>query len=624
MAADEQPPGTCIDPERRHDVTIASGLPDPFAGPHGQALRELVDIMTSRNSIRAIVLFGSRARGDHVADSDFDLLVIHASDAKPAAASKQELSWPRLPISLDTSSWPDALIERIIEEAIRLAPELGAAYWNTSDGQKVAQILTGTVLFGHDYIERCRKRCPKLGELAPLQRPQDLTPDVRDGLNILQRRLLYTLHLLGPRVYRKSARVITECQSRFQPFAGSLLYHSLTAMAQPWRARYPLIDGRGNFGSIHGDPPAGMRYTEIRIAPLTLEWLAEMDRGAGEFSRTHSGSPDELVTLPVSLPQLLLNGAHDFRSDDAVLLPPYNLAEICDALLALLDDPALPQEQLRRIVPGPDFPTGGVMEGAALHEIIDTGRGSLTLRGRVRVQQQADRIVLLITELPFFSSAALLLEEVAALVAPKGRSTGITELSDRSDTDGMRLELVLDATAEPDAVLALLAGLASFQQVIDVEHTALVAGTAQVVPLRRVLEEFITFRKASLRRGAQFTAANAHARISLIDAILQAAADIDSVCAALRETTTDQQAHALLCERYSWSDEQLRAVLRESLAAAQPETRIRFQHERATLLAQCSEAEAVLDDEASVVEMMRQQTQRLRRDYGDTRRTSIA
>jgi len=378
-------------------------------------------------------------------------------------------------------------------------------------------------------------------------------PDARDGLKPVHRRILYAMEVAGwtpDKPYRKSSRVVGDVMGKYHPHGDSAIYDAMVRMAQGFSMRVPLIDGQGNFGSVDGDPPAAMRYTEARLARSAMFLLTDIDRDTVDFQPNYDESDQEPRVLPASFPNLLVNGGSGIAVGMATNIPPHNPGEIIDATLALIDDPDTSLEALMRLVPGPDFPTGGLILGrAGIRAAFETGRGSIVIRSRAEIEEiRRDRQAIIVSEIPYQVNKSTLLERIAELVRAK-QVEGISDLRDESDRDGMRIviELKRDATAE--VVLNQLYRFTQLQVSYGVNMLALDGGQPRLLGLRDALFCFIRFREDVILRRARFDLAKARERAHLLVGLAIAVADIDAVIALIRASADTATARAALMQR---------------------------------------------------------------------------
>lgn len=382
-------------------------------------------------------------------------------------------------------------------------------------------------------------------------------PDVRDGLKPVHRRILFAMHregLLSSKKFSKCAGVVGEVLKRFHPHGDAPVYEALVRMAQPWNMRELLIEGQGNFGSIDGDPPAAYRYTEARLSKIAEELLADIEKGTVDFTPNFDATVDEPLVLPSRVPNLLVNGSEGIAVAMATRCPPHNLGEVVDALLAVIEEkyengPVIDAKALTKIIPGPDFPTGGFICGnAGCEQALTTGRGSIIMRGRAKVEhnEKIKKDQIIIDEIPFQINKARLLERIADLVREK-RVEGITDIRDESDRDGMRIAIDLRRDAMGDVILNHLYQLTPLQSSYPVNMLAIVHGQPKTLTMRDVLEEFIAFRREVVTRRTRFELDAAAKRFHILAGLVTALDDIDRVIAIIRGSDSTDDAKQKLC-----------------------------------------------------------------------------
>ena len=361
-------------------------------------------------------------------------------------------------------------------------------------------------------------------------------PDVRDGLKPVQRRILFGAYqegVLPGRKHVKSAKIVGEVMGKYHPHGDAAIYDALVRMAQPWNLRYPLIDGQGNFGSIDGDPPAAQRYTEARLSPIGAEMLLDIDKDTVDFRPNYDGSLKEPEVLPAAIPNLLVNGASGIAVGMATSLPPHNLSEVVDALVAMIENPAITLEEVMRHLPGPDFPTGGKLSKKGIKEAYATGRGSLKVRAKVRVEEKGQRPVLVVTEIPYQVNKASLIAQIAALVKAK-KIEDIVGLRDESDRQGLRIAIELKRGANPQVVLNQLYKHTALQTSFTVNLLAIVDGEPKVLSLLDLMRHYLDHRKEVVRRRSLFELRKAEERAHVLEGLLIALDHIDEVIALIR------------------------------------------------------------------------------------------
>lgn len=457
-------------------------------------------------------------------------------------------------------------------------------------------------------------------------------PDVRDGLKPVHRRILYAMHELGltpDRPYRKCARVVGDVLGKYHPHGDQAVYDALVRMIQVFSSRYPLLDGHGNFGSIDNDPPAAMRYTETRLATLGNEaLLSEIGEATVDFMGNFDNSQQEPVVLPAQLPILLLNGCSGIAVGMATNIPPHNLGELVDALVALIDHPDLSQERLFELIPGPDFPTGGEIIGSeGTHEAYTNGRGSITLRGVTQVEsvqsgRGRQRRAIVVTELPYQVNKAGWIEKLAESVN-QGRIEGIADLRDESDRQGMRVVIELKREAQPQLVLEQLYKQTTLQTNFGVILLALVEGQPRQLSLRALLQQFLNFREQTLTRRYTHKLNQAQSRLHLVQGLLTALAHLDQVIDILRHAADGSTAKATFQERFDLSDRQAETILAMPLRRLTALEQQNLQTEFAALTHQIQELQALLESRHELLKALKKELRALKRKHSDPRRTRI-
>ena len=452
-------------------------------------------------------------------------------------------------------------------------------------------------------------------------------PDIRDGLKPVQRRILYAMHELGMRQnsgYKKSARLVGEVLGKFHPHGDSAIYDAQVRMAQTFSMRYPLITGQGNYGSVDGDPAAAMRYTEARLAPIAEEMLADIDLNTVDFSLNFDDSLEEPTVLPARLPNMLINGATGIAVGMATNIPPHNLNEICDALIYLVEHPDCTIEQLLSFVQGPDFPTGAIIRGKV--GIIDTymtGRGRIIMEAATDIEEiRGNREQIIVSELPYQVNKANLVEKIAQLVRDK-KIEGISDIRDESDRQGMRMVIELRRDAQADIVLNNLFKHTQMRSSFNSIILALVDGQPQVLNLKRCLELFIQHRQVVIRRRSEFLLKRAQDRDHIVQGLLLALNSIDEVIAIIRASADVETARNNLMERLSLSQVQAQAILDMQLRRLAALERERLEKEHDDLLKTIADLEGLLADPAKVLAEVKTETRKLKKSYGDERRTVI-
>lgn len=458
-------------------------------------------------------------------------------------------------------------------------------------------------------------------------------PDVRDGLKPVHRRILYAMHELGltpDRPFRKCARVVGDVLGKYHPHGDQAVYDALVRMVQAFSSRYPLLEGHGNFGSVDNDPPAAMRYTETRLSTLGNEAiLGEIGEATVDFIGNFDNSQQEPVVVPAQLPNLLLNGCSGIAVGMATNIPPHNLGEIVDALIALIDRPDLPQEQLLTLVPGPDFPTGGQIIGQdGIQEAYGSGRGSITLRGIAQIEEiqpgrgRHRRPALIVTELPYQVNKAGWIEKMADLIN-RGHLEGIADIRDESDRTGMRVVIELKREANPQVVLEQLYRQTPLQTNFGAILLALVDGQPRQLSLREMLQAFLDFREQTLTRRYTNELEQAQSRQHLVEGLLTALADLDGVIDLLRAAADGPTAKVELQHRFDLSDRQADAILAMPLRRLTGLERRNLQTEFEDLCRQIQELQTLLGNRKERLKALKKDLRALKRRHGDARRTQI-
>ena len=452
-------------------------------------------------------------------------------------------------------------------------------------------------------------------------------PDVRDGLKPVQRRILYAMHDMGIRPgsqHRKSARIAGEVLGKFHPHGEGSVYDALVRMAQEFSMRYPLIAGQGNFGSIDGDPPAAMRYTEARLAPIADELLADIDQNTVDFAPNFDDSLTEPTVLPARLPNMLINGASGIAVGMATNIPPHNLGEVCDALVYLIDHPDATTERLMRHIKGPDFPTGAQIRGRkGIVDTYTTGRGRVIMEADTEFEEtRNNREQIIVTSLPYQVNKATLVERIAALTRER-KIEGISDIRDESDRRGMRIVIELRRDAQPRVVLNNLLRQTAMRSSFNSIMLALVDGQPQVLPLRRCLELFVQHRQEVIRRRSEYQLQRARDRDHIVQGLLLALDQIDRVIEIIRNSADVEESRNNLMQQLDLSEAQAQAILDMQLRRLAALERERLQKEHEELLARIAELEALLGDPAKVLAEIKRETRELKRSFNNPRRTVI-
>jgi DNA gyrase subunit A len=452
-------------------------------------------------------------------------------------------------------------------------------------------------------------------------------PDIRDGLKPVHRRVLYTMQLLGlawNRGYKKSARVVGDCMGKFHPHGDSAIYDTLVRMVQDFSLRYPLVDGQGNFGSIDGDPAAAMRYTEARMARIAHEMLADIDKDTVDFAPNYDDNETEPVVLPTRIPNLLVNGSAGIAVGMATNVPPHNLTEVVNGLVALIDRPETTIEQLAQIITGPDFPTAGYIYGTAgIREAYATGRGTITLRAKAHSEKlRGGREALIISELPYQVNKASLIEKIAELSREK-KLEGISEIRDESNREGIRVVLELGRGEIPQIVLNQLYKHTQMQTTFGIIMLALVDRRPQVVNLKEMLEAFIKFRREVVTRRTRFDLARAEERAHILAGLRKAVEQLDLVIRIIRQAANADAARDELMRRLDLTEIQAKAILDMQLRrlAALERQKIIEEHEETLKLIE--DLKGILASDVRLMGIIKEELSAIKDEYGDARRTEI-
>ncbi|TAM57058.1 MAG: DNA gyrase subunit A [Chloroflexota bacterium] len=466
-------------------------------------------------------------------------------------------------------------------------------------------------------------------------------PDVRDGLKPVHRRILFSMNemnLTSAAAYRKCATVVGEVMGKYHPHGDVALYDALVRLAQDFSLRYPLVDGQGNFGSVDGDPPAAMRYTEARMAAIASELLADIDKDTVDFVDNYDGTRQQPSVLPAKLPNLLVNGSTGIAVGMATNIPPHNLDEIARATIALIDDPGLTSEELCTYVLGPDFPTGatifryeqrrnaltGQQERVdAIREMYAHGRGRVVMRAQCAFEEtRANRIAIVVTELPYQVNKAALTEKIAELVTQK-KVEGIADLRDESDRDGMRLVIECKRDANPHKVLNNLFKHTSLQLAFNANMLALVDGQPQTLPLKAILQHHIDWRREVVRRRTEYDLARARERAHVLEGLKIALDNLDAVIRTIRESADVETARRNLMSGFGLSEIQANAILEMQLRRLAALERKRIEDEYLATIKLIAELEDILANPARVLAIIKDELSDIARRYAGARRTRI-
>ncbi|MDF2902733.1 MAG: gyrase subunit, partial [Bacillus sp. (in: firmicutes)] len=452
-------------------------------------------------------------------------------------------------------------------------------------------------------------------------------PDVRDGLKPVHRRILYAMHDLGmhsDKPYKKSARIVGDVIGKYHPHGDSAVYETMVRMAQDFNYRYMLVDGHGNFGSVDGDSAAAMRYTESRMSKISMELLRDINKDTIDFQDNYDGEEREPVVLPARFPNLLVNGTTGIAVGMATNIPPHQLGEVIDGVLAISHDPEITTQELMEIIPGPDFPTGGLILGrSGIRKAYETGRGSVTIRAKVEIEQKSNgKEVIIVNELPYQVNKARLIEKIAELARDK-KIEGITDLRDESDRNGMRIVIEVRKDANANVLLNNLYKHTALQTSFGINTLALVNGHPKVLTLKQCLVHYLDHQKVVIRRRTEFELRKAEARAHILEGLKIALDNIDAVISLIRGSRTTDIAREGLMTQFQLSEKQAQAILDMRLQRLTGLEREKIEEELQTLLNLIEELNAILANEEKILEIIREELTEIKERFNDKRRTEI-
>ena len=453
-------------------------------------------------------------------------------------------------------------------------------------------------------------------------------PDVRDGLKPVQRRVIYGMEntgMLPGKPYRKSAKVVGDVMGRFHPHGDSALYLTLVRMAQSFSLRYPLVDGHGNFGSIDGDEAAAMRYTEARMSRLAVEMVRDLDENTVDWMDNYDGSEKEPVVLPSRFPNLIVNGTQGIAVGMATNMPPHNLSETVDALVALATNPELtPLEIMQQYLPGPDFPTGGVLLGRkGIRDYFETGIGTFSIRSRYQVEENGNRSRIIVEEIPYQVNKSSMVEEIAKLVRDKVVD-GISDLRDESNKKGIRVVIEIKHGFIPEVVMNNLLKHTQLQVNFGVINLCLVNGEPKTLGMKELLQNYIDFQIEVITRRTNYRLNRDSKRAHIVDGLILAHDEIDEVIAIIRSSSSDEESTRKLEERFGLTDDQCQAILSMTLRRLQGLEQGKLHEEKAALSAAIAEYERILSSKENIVAVLVDELSEIKRKYGDKRLTEIS
>lgn len=452
-------------------------------------------------------------------------------------------------------------------------------------------------------------------------------PDVRDGLKPVHRRIIFGMLESGmtpDKPYKKSARVVGDVMAKYHPHGDSALYDALVRLAQDFSTRYLLVDGHGNFGSVDGDAPAAMRYTESRLAPIAMELVRDINKDTVDFNPNYDDSEKEPAVLPARFPNLLVNGSSGIAVGMATNIPPHNLCEVIDGVVMMIDQPDVSIDDLMTVIKGPDFPTSGLILGRqGIRQAYETGHGSIVMRAVHTIEETANgKVRIIVTELPYQVNKARLIERIAELARDK-KIDGITDLRDESDRTGMRIVIELRRDVRPQVIMNNLYKHTPMQSTFGMNSLALVAGQPKVLNLRQFIYHYLEHQKEVIRRRTQYDLRRAQARAHILEGLRIALDHLDEVIALIRGSATPDEAKRGLMEHFALSEDQSQAILDMRLQRLTGLERDKIEEEYRELQRMIAEYQAILADEQLMMGVIRKEILEVREKYGDSRRTRI-
>ncbi len=453
-------------------------------------------------------------------------------------------------------------------------------------------------------------------------------PRVEDGLKPVQRRILYSMLELGitpDKPYRKSARIVGDCLGKYHPHGDSSVYDAMTRMAQDYILRAPLVDGHGNFGSIDGDSPAAMRYTEARLTPLAMELMKDLEKDTVRWSLNFDDTLKEPDMMPGRFPNLLVNGASGIAVGVATNIPPHNLAEVIDGVVAYIDSPSIKLEQMMKIIKAPDFPTGGqIIDDGGLEQAYRTGKGKILIRSKVEVEKQGDKITLVISELPYQVNKALLLQKIAELKEQhKDKLASISEIRDESDRTGMRAVIKLKKDADVKKILEYLYKSTNLQVSYAINMVAIAGGKPKLMGLLEIISYYANYQREVIVRRTKYDLNMAKERAHIVEGLLIAIKNIDEVIKIIKKSATTSEAKQKLRERFNLSDKQAQAILDMRLARLVNLEVTKLEQELKELKAKIAEYERILSSKKAQFDVVKSEILEIKRAYANKRRSKI-
>ncbi|MFZ0471059.1 MAG: DNA gyrase subunit A, partial [Bacteroidales bacterium] len=452
-------------------------------------------------------------------------------------------------------------------------------------------------------------------------------PDVRDGLKPVHRRVLFGMSELGNfsnRPYKKSARIVGEVLGKYHPHGDTSVYDAMVRMAQEWSMRYPFVDGQGNFGSIDGDSPAAMRYTEARLKRLAEETLSDIEKETVDFQSNFDDTLKEPSVLPTRIPSLIVNGSSGIAVGMATNMAPHNLSETVDAIIAFIDNHDITVDELMKHIKGPDFPTGGIIYGElGIKEAFETGRGRIVVRAKTEIElTKSGREMIIVTEIPYMVNKAEMIKKIADLINEK-KLEGISYINDESDRSGMRVVIILKKEMPANVVLNNLFKHSQLQSSFNVNNVALVRGRPRMLPLKNLIDYFVQHRHEVILRRARFDLDQAEKRAHILEGLIIASDNIDEVVAIIRASSNADTARERLMERFSLSDLQSRAIVEMRLRQLTGLEQDKLRAEYGEVQKLIEYLKMLLGDEALQMQMIKDELIDVKEKYGDKRRTQI-
>ncbi len=451
-------------------------------------------------------------------------------------------------------------------------------------------------------------------------------PDVRDGLKPVHRRILYSMYELKnfpDRPYKKSARIVGDVIGKYHPHGDAAVYDAIVRMAQDFSMRYPLIDGQGNFGSIDGDPPAAMRYTEVRMTPIAKDFLTDIEKETVDFVPNYDGSLMEPVVLPTTIPNLLINGSSGIAVGMATNIPPHNLSEVCDAVIKVIDNPDVSIDELIEIIPGPDFPTAGFIIGKeGIKEAYKTGKGIIKVRAKAFIETKKKKDVIVISEIPYQVNKTRLLERIGELVREK-KIEGVTEIRDESNKEGIRVVIELKKDANSQVIMNRLFKFTQMEISFGIIMLAIVNGRPEILNLKQIIEQFILHRREVIRRRTIYELKKAEQRAHILEGLKKALTELDKVIKLIRSSSDPKEAKAKLIKELNLTSAQAQAIMDMTLQRLTGLEREKIDAEYQQLIKNIARYKEILSNPKLILEIIKEETKRIKEIYGDERKTKI-